>query len=243
MSEKILLLIEGEHTERIFFDNLKRKFWKKDIEFVSLRCNIYSLYQLMKMYDFDIETEKAILEAPSCSEEDKKKVRGKTFSTKYLVFDFDFQEKSLTHEEKLNAITKMIELFNNDSEYGLLFINYPMFESIREPYNIRNIETFVFNPSSGISYKNHIDNKGNKLDFDKLQHEDYCKLITQSLSMTNYILNNSFSVSKETLNEETASKLFEKQVAKLEKENVIYCINSAVQIPCYYFGQKILKKL
>lgn len=37
MSEKILLLIEGEHTERIFFDNLKRKFWKKDIEFVSLR--------------------------------------------------------------------------------------------------------------------------------------------------------------------------------------------------------------
>ena len=61
--------------------------------------------------------------------------------------------------------------------------------------------------------------------------------------MTNYILNNSFSVSKETLNEETASKLFEKQVAKLEKENVIYCINSAVQIPCYYFGQKILKKL
>lgn len=237
MSEKILLLIEGEHTERIFFDNLKRKFWEKDIEFVSLRCNIYSLYQLMKTYDFDIETEKAILEVSSCSEEDKEKVKGRTFPTKYLVFDFDFQEKSLAHEEKIEAINKMIELFNNDSEYGLLFINYPMFESIKEQFDPRMVETLVFDPLSPVSYKNHIDKKGNKLDFDKLKHADYCRLITQSLSMTNYILNNSFSISKKTIDDKTAFNIFNKQINKLEKDNVVYCINLSVQIPCYYFGE------
>ena len=54
MAEKILLLIEGEKTEKSFFENYNKSFLGKDVEIVSLRCNIYSLNQLMKSYDFDI---------------------------------------------------------------------------------------------------------------------------------------------------------------------------------------------
>lgn len=74
MAENILLLIEGEKTEKSFFENYNKSFLGKDVEIVPLRCNIYSLYQLMKSYDFDIEIEKAILEAPNCSETNKAKV-------------------------------------------------------------------------------------------------------------------------------------------------------------------------
>lgn len=243
MAEKILLLIEGEKTEKSFFENYNKSFLGKDVEIVSLRCNIYSLYQLMKSYDFDIEIEKAILEAPNCSETDKAKVRGKKFPSKYCIFDFDFQENSMSSKGKIDAVNKLIELFNNDTEYGLLFINYPRFESIREQYKRESLEGNTFDPFNKLCYKQQIESRGRKLDFDKLKFQDYGSLLKDSLKMTNYILSKEFSISKKTIHEDTAKKLFGRQVERLKEKNCVYCVNTSIQIPCYFSGINILKKI
>lgn len=120
--------------EMNFFTSFNNNYLglKNKVQFIPFCCNIYALYQEMKKYDFDIDTEKAILLSPSISEEKKASIKDVKFESKYLVFDFDFQENSLSDETKIEALYEMIRIFNNDSENGLLLLNYPMFESFEE---------------------------------------------------------------------------------------------------------------
>lgn len=244
MSERILLLIEGNVTEEDFFFSMNKKFLgKKELEIVALRCNIYSLYNVLKEYDFDIELEKAIKLAPNCSNADKEKLTG-FFSYKYLIFDFDFQEDSLNFDEKIAVLKQMANTFNNDSEFGLLLINYPMFESYREKYNCSQLEQNAFGDFKSKNYKDIIDKRGLKIDSTKLKHDDYYSLISSSLMMTNYVVNNSFSIPNEKEYEAiTSISILEKQVATLRKDYFVYCLNTSLHLPYIFLGPSILKKL
>lgn len=66
MSEKILVLVEGIAKEMDFFNTFNCKYigLDNDIQLIPFGCNIYSLFQEMKDYDFDIELEKAIELSP-----------------------------------------------------------------------------------------------------------------------------------------------------------------------------------
>ena len=48
----------------------------------------------------------------------------------FLFFDYDFQESRLTLEENNRHIGEMLEYFNDETENGKLYINYPMVESV-----------------------------------------------------------------------------------------------------------------
>lgn len=50
-----------------------------------------------------------------------------------VFFDFDFQEKSKNKllQEITAQVWEMLNFFNNETEAGKLYINYPMIESIR----------------------------------------------------------------------------------------------------------------
>lgn len=66
MSEKILVLVEGVEKETTFFETFNRNYigLNDDIRLVPFGCNIYSLFQEMKGYDFEIDLEKAIEFSP-----------------------------------------------------------------------------------------------------------------------------------------------------------------------------------
>lgn len=49
----------------------------------------------------------------------------------YLFFDYDFQNRNLTLEQMNLQISEMFDLFNDETDNGQLYINYPMLESIR----------------------------------------------------------------------------------------------------------------
>ena len=53
------------------------------------------------------------------------------FSEIYLFFDYDFQNKNLELAEINRQLKEMLSKFNDETEYGKLYINYPMIESIR----------------------------------------------------------------------------------------------------------------
>ena len=53
------------------------------------------------------------------------------FSEIYLFFDYDFHNRNYTLEELNVRITSMLSVFDNETENGKLYINYPMVESIR----------------------------------------------------------------------------------------------------------------
>lgn len=79
MSEKILVLVEGVEKETTFFETFNRNYigLNDDIRLVPFGCNIDSLFQEMKGYDFEIDLEKAIEVSPSIPREQKAKIKGR----------------------------------------------------------------------------------------------------------------------------------------------------------------------
>jgi len=49
----------------------------------------------------------------------------------YLFFDYDFHNKNLSLDEINRQVREMLSLFDNETENGKLYIDYPMVESIR----------------------------------------------------------------------------------------------------------------
>lgn len=240
MNDRILLLVEGQ-DEYVFFQRMGEvTFGDKTLDIVTLRCNIYSLYKTMKSYDFMIDLEKAILFSPNLAEVEKEKIVNVTFPFKYLVFDFDFQEKAMESEEKIDALEKMVSFFNDDSDQGLLLLNYPMFESFREKIQSDALSNIKFDPLSSVSYKTLIDERGNKVDSGKLGRTNFLDFATKSLCLSNYIFKGVFE-KPSVLDLDFSSRLFDKQKEKLLQEDVVYCINTSVLLPCFYFGLNVLK--
>lgn len=244
MSEKnILLLVEGESTETTFFDKYgKSLMGESNIKIVSYKCNIYAFYNFLKEYDFQIDLVDGLLLWTQTSEEEKQILANKKFIRKYLVFDFDFQENSYEFEQKVEILKQMSSHFNNESDNGLLFINFPMFEAYKEKLINNHPATFAVNSTN---YKDVVDKRGNKIDASKLKYEDFIQLINESLLIESFILNKhgkplDYSSIVDSWYD---GSILDSQLRKIKKDGTIFCYNSSVQMAISYFGEKFYKKL
>ena len=188
--KNILLVVEGEKTEKQFFQNYGQQLLGEcNIDIIPFRCNIYTLYQFIKKYDFNIDIVDALIQLRKTNEQETKILKEKHFFSRYLIFDFDFQEKTLSFEEKIDRLQKMANHFNNESDNGLLFINYPMFESYQEEYAS---PPKTFPSPSKERYKSYIHKMKKTIDSSKLRYSDFCQLIKKSINIESYILHQGF---------------------------------------------------
>lgn len=139
----ILLIVEGEKTEKAFFQQIRRLFEDIDYKIVSYCTNIYTLYNKIKELDgFNRKNKNQIdtvkLLDPKTKAE--KEALNRKFAYIYLVFDADVHDaykvgnskKSYKQAvmDKISKLEKMIKYFDNETNgIGKLFINYPMMES------------------------------------------------------------------------------------------------------------------
>ena len=135
----ILFIFEGKKCEPRLFETLKHLFFAKEAEpFVcTYNSNIYSLYSKLKGYDvFENVTASGntvtilndILQENG--DDTLVDILEVNVSEIFLFFDYDFQESRLTLEENNRHIGEMLEYFNDETENGKLYINYPMVESV-----------------------------------------------------------------------------------------------------------------
>ncbi len=124
--KKILFLVEGDQMERSNVENVAKKMFhllKEDYEIISYGTTIYELYEqlskdpLLSLVGFLKSTGKIILKPGELSKQ--------AFSQIYLVFDYE------PHYQKYSdgKIKKMLDFFDDETENGRLYINYPMFEA------------------------------------------------------------------------------------------------------------------
>ncbi len=57
-------------------------------------------------------------------------VKSSDFSEIYLFFDYDFQNTNLSLGEMNDHLRELLEMFNNETDNGKLFVSYPMVESL-----------------------------------------------------------------------------------------------------------------
>lgn len=154
MSKKILIITEGQEEERLFSSIVEsiNELMDEDYEIVKFNNPIYELYELIKddKY-FDIVHYLQILYARN-----NKEVSNDVFSQVYLVFDYDPQYHKYSDE----IISEMLKVFNNETENGKLYINYPMVEAA---YHLRSEYDKDFYTS--------------RVELDKISSDNYKKLV------------------------------------------------------------------
>lgn len=130
----ILFVFEGANREPTLFKTLEYLYFSqnKQIRICSYKNNIYDLYKRMTETD-EPEDIITILKKKLIADKDNplKEIRRRSdFSQIYLFFDYD-NHNNKEQEVSDAQIQEMLNFFNDESsDFGKLFINYPMVESI-----------------------------------------------------------------------------------------------------------------
>lgn len=130
----ILFVFEGAKREPDLFRAIETLFFQDKQNIVcSFGNNIYELYNELQSFEGDGDIV-SILKERYQGQKDSPftgDAKSSDFSEIFLIFDYDFQNKNLLLEVMNSQIEEMLNLFNDETDNGRLYINYPMVESIR----------------------------------------------------------------------------------------------------------------
>ena len=130
----ILFVFEGKRREPDIFKTLEYLFFPKEQNIVySFGNNLYELYRRLQELDGagDIVSLLREINKGNPNSPFSENVKTSDFSEIFLFFDYDFQNTNLTLDQMNQQVLEMLEVFNDETENGKLYINYPMLEAIR----------------------------------------------------------------------------------------------------------------
>ena len=124
----ILFVFEGAEREPRVFRTLERLFFGQGERIVcSFGNNIYELYRQLQEFDGDGDIVSILRENRADLPDG---VKTSDFSEIYLFFDYDFQNENLTLAEMNQRLREMLEMFDDETDNGKLYVSYPMVESL-----------------------------------------------------------------------------------------------------------------
>lgn len=190
-------------------------------------------------------------------------IREDEVSEIYLFFDYDFQESGGTLEENNKKLQAMLNFFMDETGNGLLFINYPMVESLRYtkelPDNNYLTYTVTRKRCQEENFKHQVHEfsyYGGNLEYliltvkpadddDRIREKintikmNWCYLVGMNVSKANYICNGKNEIPDEV---NSQIEIFDNQLAKyVETEESKVAILNAFPIFLFdYFGKKIV---
>lgn len=135
----ILLVVEGTDREITLFENISSIFFAGKNKVITILApadmNIYMLYTLLRKDEFETDALEVIRENSQKAREALKEYKRDDFSEIYYFFDFDEQGNNIPDKYKMkneDALKEMLNIFNNETENGKLYISYPMVEAFRD---------------------------------------------------------------------------------------------------------------
>ena len=160
MKSRILLIVEGKKDEPNILGSethgLLSLIKADEYEVIPFSNPIYELYESYKNGDYDDTV--AFLRAYKGLKISNDMLSKNAFSAVYLIFDFDPHYQKYSEQ----TIREMLHIFNNETELGKLYINYPMVEAyyhlctLPDPDFYRR--TVSIEGLSGKRYKKHENN-------------------------------------------------------------------------------------
>lgn len=162
----ILFVFEGKEREVNIFNALKQLYFNNDEVIVEFTYNtgFHTLYKNLKENDMSLF--RVLQEASRKRENDTLGAYAEDdFSEVFLVFDYDFHNKSIPLEQWNSNLREMLAYFDDETRNGKMYVNYPMVESIRYTKQLPDKEYYKYtvrrdeclkrkgNPQSGFKYK------------------------------------------------------------------------------------------
>lgn len=237
--DKILFICEGEETERKFCNLIIDRYFidnKKPKEYVAFGANIYSLYdEMSKDRDLDmieLIREKAKLKKDMATYE---KLTMGGFDEVYLIFDYDFHAPQYSFEK----ILEMAEFFDNETENGKLYINYPMMESFKHFKSIpdEDFNNYKISKEECLKYKKIVGDVSCIKHFNDITLPILGIMIKQVLDKYGFISKKKLNNYETYLNEFSQSNLLHLQNKSLSKDGKIFVLNTSILWGLDYFGK------
>lgn len=125
-NKKILFLVEGEKTEPTSIKNIASKMFslfEEDYDIVSYKTTIYELYE--ELVNDPMMSLTGLLLSKNLITLEKGVLSKEAFSSIFLVFDFEPNYQKYSDD----TIRNLLSFFDDETDNGKLYINYPMFES------------------------------------------------------------------------------------------------------------------
>lgn len=240
-NEKILFIFEGKKTEPYIMQIIKELYFKNyKYVFVSYCNNIQSLFNELNKDD-DLDLVGLLKENETKHPELEKKLEKcnwDEFSQIYLFFDYDIKKTDKHNKDSLETqnekIKEMLELFDNETEKGKLYINYPMVESIRyfkKELPDEDYYTYTTNLFIGRKFKedtnnfSHYKNLAFITSKNKNQESNWKHIIDLNIKKANHICSdlNELPSKKISINQQ---EIFKNQLSKYVSKNEIAILNS-----------------
>ena len=239
MSNKILLVFEGEKTESLIANSLIASLIEQTSNLVEAvyKTHIYNLYTEV-INDPFLDIFHLIKEKnPHLNHFERDE-----FSQIYLFFDYDGHVGGALDQK----IEVLLEYFNEESEQGKLFISYPMVEAIRCVKDLDDLDSFLnvtYKKSDFKQFKPFVHTYG----LQKLQkYSNYSdeikeKLISFHCKKANYLVHNNLNYPDEPI-EQT-------EIFRSQQEKFIYVTDNVTILGSFplmlldYFGAKKLFRL
>ncbi|MEA1953654.1 MAG: hypothetical protein U9O24_04630 [Campylobacterota bacterium] len=232
----ILMVFEGEKTEKFIFDSLKEHFLQNKTNRIiyGFHCGeIYSLYN--KLQNGNDESLFFILKDKlQAKNPELKDIVEEYVESIYLFFDYD--NHAPTADD--NKIQNMLETFNDEFDNGKLFISYPMVEAIKHLK-----ESIEFKDTIAISeqqYKQIVRNNCNhnlkqlgEVNMN-MSKENWHYIISEHCKKAHFIVNDNFEFPNTIIEQ---IEIFTKQKEKyIDKDNKVSVISSFPLFLLDYYG-------
>lgn len=225
---KVLLIVEGAKTDVRLMKHLLKIYGISDEHnIVSYKANIHSLFQKMFRNMDPEEVDLLQLLKEHESDEDKKEIFDEKYSDILLIFDLDPQDAQFSPDN----IREMMGFFNESSDRGKLYINYPMIESY---YHMKSIPDSEYN-SYTASMQELANHQYKKRVQEETRNNDYRKFAVNR-EECNIVIRQNYEKAMNICEKyadviapfEYDKELLEKQFCKMNEEEKIYVICTCI---------------
>lgn len=230
---KILFVFEGKKTEPNIHKKLEEYFFDgRTIITCVFGTVIYAIYkEIYDDPDLDIFTllRHKITDLKNFTRDD--------FSEIYLFFDYDSQATNY-REHKLN---QLLQIFDNETENGKLYISYPMVEALKHYRSGTEFQLLTARCSE--NYKKEVNQycEEKYKDFNQYDENIWKELIKLHLYKMNYIVTAEYSYPSKIYSQ---IDIFNKQKEKfIDKENKVSVLSAFPTFIHDYFGNEKTKKI
>ena len=244
------IIYEGESYERKIFDNIDENFFDGNIVpiFVPAGQNIFMLFQKMSEDDFETDIIEVIRESSQSGAESLEGYERDNFSEIYLFLDHDIHHgyKKLGIKDKSDILLNMIEIFDNETENGKIYINYPMCESLRDLKNKDICNRRCLNLiNENKEYKRKSSIESDFTDMRKYSKNDWKLLSGWFVCRANCLINKVFTIPNyyKIFEDLTQMNILVNQNELCIKDSKVMILNSIPLFLVEYYGESYYEEL
>lgn len=238
MSNNILFIFEGENAENQITKNLTEFFLNDKTIIKCAYCStIYQVYsEIAKDEDLDTFT---LLKNRNQNKEILKEYKRDDFAEIYMFFDYDGHD-IIANDSKL---VDLLKFFNEETEKGKLYLNYPMVESLKHISDYDTFKELKVKCKEKINYKNLVSENciSHLKDLTSYKYDTWQKLIGAHLNKMNYIANDTYSFPENIIPQ---PHIFSKQLTKyINIDSTVGVLNSFPIFLHDYYGNTKIKDI